>query len=135
MARIVAVSACSTEKSQASAYLDYQSRHSAEILEEYYTHQLANAVKGGDAGANNNKMLTYIRNHVRDCFDKTFEDAVANKYEAEVGGNAATASKWHEILGNKHGFIYDSFAADYTAWREQKQKNLDQVIADWNSRT
>ncbi len=132
IARIVAIAKSTTEFSQCSAYLDYLSRTSADILDSYYTEKLE-AAAGGTAGDQNSKMLTYIRNHVRDCFDKTFEDSITNLYANTTDSSAATNSKWHEILGNKYKFIYDSFKADYDANRASKQAALDAVVKDWNS--
>ncbi len=134
LARIVTVAKATTNFSQCSAYLDCVSRASTDVINTYYDDILAGKV-GGIAATQNNRMLTYIRNHVRDCFDKTFEDAVANKYAATHGDTAATATKWHEILGNIHGFIYPSFANDYKAQAQQKQANLDEVVAEWDSKT
>ena len=129
MARIVAVSACSTEKSQASAFLDYMSRNSADILEEYYTVQLAAKV-GGVAGENNVKMLTYIRNHVRTCFDKTFEDAIAD-YMLETD-SGAYGKRWHYML-QTNKFSMPGISTQYYAYYLEKQKNLDTIYDQWNS--
>jgi hypothetical protein len=128
MARIVSVAKCSTEKAQASAYLDYQSRNSAEILEDYYTVQLAASV-GGLAGENNKKMLTYIRNHVRSCFDKTFEDAIAD-YTGDTD-STAVRQRWHYML-QSNKFVMPTIATQYNSFYLNKQKGLDTVYAAWN---
>jgi hypothetical protein len=128
MARIVSIAKCSTEKSQASAYLDYQSRNSAEILEQYYTVQLAAKV-GGVAGENNQKMLTYIRNHVRSCFDKTFEDAIAD-YLGDTD-STATQQRWHYML-QTNGFVKPGISTEYNAYYLDKQKNLNTIYTEWN---
>jgi hypothetical protein len=128
MARIVSVAKCSTEKAQASAYLDYQSRNSAEILEDYYTVQLAASV-GGLAGENNKKMLTYIRNHVRSCFDKTFEDAIAD-YTGDTD-STAVQQRWHYML-QSNKFVMPTIATQYNSFYLNKQKGLDTVYAAWN---
>ena len=130
IARIVSIAKCSTEKSQASAYLDYVSRNSADILEEYYTVQLASSVSGGAASANNNKMLTYIRNHVRTCFDKTFEDAIAD-YMQETD-SSALVKRWHYILQTKE-FQMPNISVEYQQYYLEKQKNLDKIYEQWNS--
>ncbi|MBQ7355905.1 MAG: hypothetical protein IJW66_00755, partial [Clostridia bacterium] len=129
MARIVAIAECSTEKSQASAYLDYQSRNSADILEEYYTVQLAAKV-GGVAGENNKKMLTYIRNHVRSCFDKTFEDAIAD-YTSDTDADALN-NRWHYML-QSNGFVMDTISTQYNAYYQDKQEKIDDIYEQWNS--
>lgn len=129
IARIIAVAKATTDFAQCSAFLDYNSRMSADILDEYYEGTLV-AQTGGLAGNANKEMLTYIRNHVRDCFDKTFEDAVSSR----MGNTDATAisNKWHEQL-SKFRFNYPDFSAQYSSMKEAKQKNLLAVLADWNS--
>ena len=129
VARIVAIAECSDEKAQASAYLDYVSRNSADILDEYYTVQLASAVSGGEAGANNNKMLTYIRNHVRSCFDKTFEDAIAD-YTSDTDSTALN-NRWHYLL-QKSGYSIPTISTQYNAYYLDKQKKLTEIYTDWN---
>ena len=129
MARIVSIAECSTKKAQASAYLDYQSRNSADILEQYYTVQLAASV-GGVSGENNKKMLTYIRNHVRNCFDKTFEDAIAN-YLGQMD-STAEAKRWHYML-QSNKFVMPSISTQYNAYYLEKQENLETIYKQWNS--
>ncbi len=129
LARIVAVAKCSTEKAQTSAYLDYLSRNSADILETYYTVQLAAKV-GGVAGENNRLMLTYIRNHVRTCFDKTFEDAIAD-YMLETDSSAYN-KRWHYML-QMEGFSMPGISNQYTAYYLEKEKNLNTIYNQWNS--
>ena len=126
MARIVAIAKCSTEKSQASAYLDYVSRNSADILEEYYTMELA--IYG--IHANNNKMMTYIRNHARTCFDKTFEDVIAD-YMLETDSNAY-AKRWHYMLQSEK-FQMSTISVQYEQYYQTKQANLDLIYAQWNT--
>ena len=129
MARIVAIAECSTEKAQASAYLDYQSRHSADILEDYYTVQLAAKV-GGVAGENNIKMLTYIRNHVRSCFDKTFEDAIAD-YTGDTD-STALMNRWHYLL-QSNKFVMRGISTSYNGLYQDKQAKLTTIYNQWNS--
>ena len=129
IARIIAISKSTTEFAQCSAFLDYQSRMSAEILDEYYDVRLASAT-GGLAGEFNNYMLTYIRNHVRDCFDKTFEDSISNKIASTDA--TATENKWHELL-SQNNFIFEDFTGMYEANYENKDKYLNMVIDDWNN--
>ena len=129
LARIMAISKASTKFSQCSAFLDYQSRNSAAILEDYYGQQLTAAV-GGLAGEQNSKMLTYIRNHVNDCFDKTFEDAIANK-AGETDANA-TSTRFHGYLMN-NDYKVSSFSIVYDAVCVNKQGHLDSIWNDWIS--
>ena len=102
---------------------------SAEILDEYYNVRLASST-GGLAGEFNNFMLTYIRNHVRDCFDKTFEDSVSNKIASTDA--TATENKWHELL-SQNGFIYPTFSDAYKANAANKESQFQLVLDDWNN--
>jgi hypothetical protein len=129
IARIIAISKSTTEFAQCSAFLDYQSRMSAGILNEYYNVRLASST-GGLAGKFNNFMLTYIRNHVRDCFNKTFEDSISNKIQSI--DSTATENKWHELLG-QNNFQFAEFSNSYKANAENKNKYLQMVIEDWNN--
>ncbi len=128
LARIMAISKVTTKFSQCSAYLDYQSRSSADILEEYYTEKLATSVGGGAAGENNADMLTYIRNHVNDCFDKTYEDAIAN-YMGETDRNAS-GTRWHGMLMN-NDYQMNSFSHIYSSVLDQKQGYIQEVYNAW----
>ncbi len=85
--------AVNTEKfSQCTAYLNYQSTHSTDILNEYYNTTLTkNAAGESDAAAGNVQMLTYIRANVRSAFDKIFEDAVGNYAEM-------SSDLWHKVI-------------------------------------
>ena len=127
IARIMAISKATSNFAQCSAFLDYQSRTSAEILEDYYGHQLTAAV-GGVAGEQNSKMLTYIRNHVNNCFDKTFEDAISQK----AGDTDANASqtRFHGALMNAD-YKVSSFSTLYNTVVGDKSKHLASVWADW----
>ena len=129
IARIIAIAKATTDFAQCSAFLDYNSRMSAEILDEYYEGTLVSST-GGLAGNANKDMLTYIRNHVRDCFDKTFEDAVSARMSA-VDDNS-TSNKWHEIL-SRNKFDYADFSAQYKSMREAKEEALAKVLEDWES--
>ncbi len=127
IARIVAISKATTNFAQCSAFLDYQSRNSAEILDDYYNEKLTAAV-GGVAGEQNAQMLTYISNHVNDCFDKTYEDAIAN-YMGESDPNAVS-TRWHGMLMNA-GYKMNSFSSVYTSVLGQKQGFIRDVYNAW----
>ncbi len=128
LARIMAISSVTTKFSQCSAYLDYQSRMSADVVEKYYTEKFTNSVGGGTAGEQNPEMLTYIRNHVNDCFDKTYEDAIAN-YMGETDRNAF-GTRWHGmILANEYKM--NSFSHIYSSVLDQKHRYIEEVYNAW----
>ena len=129
IARIVAISKTTTEFEQCIAFLNYQSTHSAEILEAYYTNELTAAV--GGENTNNAEMLTYIRNHVRDCFDKTYEDVISSYMEGNGDENADT-NKWHIIFKTQH-YRYTGIGGDYTSIYELKQDELEGILTVWSN--
>lgn len=129
VARIVGISYTSTNFSQCSAFLDYVSRTSADILDQYYNSELT-AKTGGVAGENNALMLTYIRNHVRDCFDKSCEDMIANNM-ATAGDTKADDYRWHDIIWDR-GYKIDDFTSMYLSLYAKKQGELDKIVKQWN---
>ena len=129
LARIIGVAGQSTKFAQCSAYLDYVSRNSQDILDEYYEGQLASMV-GGVASTDNSKMLTYIRNHVRDCFDKTYEDVIGN-FNKSTDGGAADQNKWHEILSRNRFILGSGISTNYESLYADKMADLNTVIAEW----
>lgn len=127
VARICAISAATTEASQCTAFLAYQSEHSEDILNEYYEVNLV-ATAGGLAGEYSENMLAYIRNHVNDCFDKTYEDAIAQA-NLQKDSNAMSY-RWHYILSQKN-YQYTGLSAEYGQYKGTKQQYLNNIWADW----
>jgi hypothetical protein len=128
LARIVAIAAQTDKFEMCSAFLDYQSRHSADVLNTYYEQNLAASVRG-DTTEDNIKMLTYIRNHVRDCFDKTFEDVIGN-YNS--GDKLAAMRRWHEII-RSFNFQVTSMDIEYDRLYLQKMQDIQATLAQWNN--
>ena len=126
--KVISISATTTEFEQCSAFLDYQSRNSSEILDMYYDEQLASAVEG-EASSDNKQMLTYIRNHVRDCFDKTYEDVIADFMSST--DSTATENKWHTAL-MRAGYRVSDLSAVYNGNYAKKAGDLNKIITAWN---
>lgn len=137
LARIVAIGRNTTEFEQCTAFLDYQSTHSKDILDAYYTQELVARTSGGLAGNQNKRMLTYIRNHVRDCFDKTYEDVISSYLEGN-GDKQAMNNRWHVLL-QSNKFIYSGLSVDYSAFRVEKNaylvgddnRNIKGILDTW----
>ena len=132
--RIGAINAKTTKFAKISAYLDYQSLNSTDILEEYYEVKLCGDVAGGGA---HKEMLQFIRKKVRTSFDKAFEDAIGYLFvnESVSGGGssdaAATSSekqKWHSLIMADH-FECDAgkMANYYLTYVEDKKGRLDSL--------
>ncbi len=125
IAKIIGISAATSEFEMCTAFLNEVSTNSADVLEEYYTVNLAQAVGGGVAGDNNVKMLEYIRNHVNDCFDKTYDDVV--RFYKESSNN----NTWHNLLQNAN-YQMTSFQSDYGTMKDEKNATLQQVVTQWS---
>ena len=107
--------------SACTAFLDYQSTHSTDILTEYYDYNLQyNVVDGAVEGTVT--MLQYIRKNVRSAFDKTFEDAVG------VYG-ADKKIRWHTLL-EQNSYSYD-IRTTYTTHAGTKQGFLNKLYAEY----
>ncbi len=59
---------------ECTAFLNFQSTNSTEILDNYYTYELCYGAAGGAQGTV--EMLEYLRANVRTSFDKAMEDAM-----------------------------------------------------------
>ena len=99
-----------------TAFLDYQSTHSTEILDAYYNRYLC--VKVVDAGVEGTvRMLQYIRSNVRSAFDKTFEDALGI-YDSSI-------TKWASKMALSD-FICD-IRQDYQSLADKKTEVLNKL--------
>ena len=112
----------STEKfAQCTAYLNYMSTHSTDILNEYYDYAYQYDVSEGETKCNV-EMLKYIRTNIRWCLDKTFEDALARFYASDICGGLP--EEWHTIIRYENLDVsYEEMIAYYAtlapkkAWR------------------
>ena len=95
LGRIGAISYTTEKFSQCTAYLNYQSTNSTDILNEYYDYKLQYDVVGTEVKGNV-EMLKYIRKNVRSSFDKAFEDALGRFYDAT--DDKSMAEQWHTMI-------------------------------------
>lgn len=93
--RIAGIAVKSNKFAQCSAFLNYQSLNSYDILNDYYNLTLKTDAAGAVEG--NAEMLDYIRANVRSSFDKAFEDAIARHHQ-QAGDTATNKNKWHNII-------------------------------------
>ena len=122
--RIGGISATTTKFSQCSAFLNYQSLNSTDILNNYYNVQLQYAVS--DGSAHNTYMLQYIRSNVRSSFDKAFEDAIGIFFKATTGGES-NANRWHGILMAAN-FYKTDMENTYASLYLSKETNLRSLV-------
>ena len=133
-ARVAAISRMSTEKSQCSAFLDYQSRNSADILESYCDNFLDNS-SGELAGDYNSQMVNYMRNHARSGFDMILDEVLAYKidpFHDYLPDPKAYQERWRYIF-ESNNFSISNMDTMYYAYYETKQADLDDIYAIWRS--
>ncbi len=108
-----------------TAFLDYQSSHSKQILNDYYDVNLqANVVDDSEEGGTV-EMLQYIRNNVRSVFEKTFEDAIGF-YESDLDKD-----RWHAVLGASYFLMGEQIRGTYDSIRLAKQGVLETLYAKY----
>ena len=122
--RVGAISNTTLKFKQCSAFLDYQSRNSSDILEQYYNTTLTYGVAAGDGLEGNVGMLELIRSNVRSSFDKAFEDAIGFFYKNVDAGS--DSNRWNIML-QAAGFQLDDAATKYRSVAELKQTYLTQL--------
>lgn len=120
--RVGAISSKTRNFSQCTAFLNYQSTHSDEVLTNYYEY-LQNIASGGDEGTV--EMLDFIRNHVRSSFDKLTEDAISDYFGED------NAPGWHKIMGDAEYNL--DITAQYSSIYENKQSYLVALMNTYNT--
>ena len=108
--------ASNTTFTECTAFLDYQSTHSTEILDAYYNRYLCVQVVDGEVEGTV-EMLRYIRSNVRSAFDKTFEDA--------LGVYDSTITKWTSPMSTDE-FIHD-IRQKYREFADKKTEVLQNL--------
>ena len=120
------ITAKTTKFSQCSAFIQYQSTHSREVLDYYYEYNLSDsATAGGVTG--NLDMLEYIRNNVRTSFDKLFEDAIGLFFD---NSGISDADRYHTLLAN-YEYKFDDFTNVYRETVDLKKSNLAKLELEY----
>ena len=125
--RIGGISATTTKFAQCTAFLDYMSRNSTDILDEYYDYKLQYDVAGGSEG--NVEMLQYIRENVRSSFDKAFEDAIG-KFFSSVD-EESNKNKWHVMIANAN-YRMTTMEAEYDRLYDTKELYLRSLVREYD---
>jgi hypothetical protein len=105
---------------QCSAFIQYQSTHSSDILNEYYDYNLILDVSDGIGG--NVKMLKFIRENVRTAFDKLFEDSIGLFFEST--SQLTRETRWHHIV------MKNSYQVEMRPHYEQYKDIKQQCLLD-----
>ena len=107
---------------ECTAFLNYQSTNSSEILNNYYTYNLCYGAAGGSAGTV--EMLEYLRENVRTSFDMVMEDAQEVFY-----GSDYDALKVTNLINADNDFYCPSFYNDWSNIYEDKVESLATLVA------
>ncbi len=112
--------ASNTTFTECTAFLDYQSTHSTQILDSYYNRYLCVQVVDG-AVEGTVRMLQYIRANVRSAFDKTFEDALG-VYDSSI-------TKWQSgvLEAMRQGTSAPDIRKDYGEHAAKKTEVLNKL--------
>ncbi|MBQ8381239.1 MAG: InlB B-repeat-containing protein [Clostridia bacterium] len=113
---------CTSKFVQCSAFLQYQTEHSKEIVDHYYNYNLTYDTASGLDG--NIEMVEYIRSNLGSGFDKLFEDAIGFYYEDTQPG--AEQNRWHTLIVTAK-FQMDNMSDIYKSLIGAKQTNLDKL--------
>lgn len=112
---------------QCTAFVQYQSTHSTEILNEYYNYNLTYDIADGLQG--NIEMLQYIRENVRSCFDKVFEDSIG--FFNVKGDSAAVANRWHNLISTAR-YKMTNMDQEYARLYSLKEGYLKALVKEYD---
>ena len=106
-----------------TAFLNYLSTHSTDVLNTYYNINLQYQFTMGDAGTT--EMLKYIRLNVRSAFDKTIEDAVGI-----FGGSELYQKLWGYPM-TTNDYQYSDIRGFYTSNLGDKNIKIDELYDEY----
>ena len=122
MARPGAIAKNTTKFVECTAYLNYQSTHSTDILNEYYNYELMYNIAGGAQGTV--EMLKYVRENVRTSFDKVMEDALGTFHGQEAYDVKVL------VMMTKSSWGVEDIRGEYKKVLEQKKEYLADLV-EW----
>ncbi len=127
-----AIAANTAKFAECTAFLNYQSTHSTEILNEYYDFNLQYTVVDGSSKGTV-EMLQYIRSNVRSAFDKTFEDALSFRFEDDHAAAGIDKVLWHAFLSSKNYAYGEQIYNSYAELRDMKQGELQTLLREYET--
>ena len=125
VSKIIAISVNTTKFAQCTAFLDYMAQNSEDILEDYYYQLQYNAAGGATY---NVEMLDYLRNHIRDCFDKTIDDSLSRYFRTE---NMEVINWTFAGFMSNSQYNVTNGREKYTAIIANKNKNLQRLVDEY----
>jgi hypothetical protein len=101
--RVASISAITLKFAECTAFLNYQSTHSAEILSSYYDYKLLFDVAAGDNGTK--AMLKLLNDNVGSSFDKVTDDIIRHYHgmsSTDLKNLIGTTDpRWHNLIASK----------------------------------
>ena len=122
--RVGAIANTTTKFAQCSAFLDYQSRNSSGILEQYCNATLTYGVAAAEGLEGNIEMFELMRANVGSSLDKAYDDAIGFFYNS-INADS-NANRWNTMLSSA-GFQLDDAATKYASVAQLKQTYLEQL--------
>ena len=127
VARPGAISKNTTKFVECTAYLNYQSTHSTEILDEYYKYELMyNVVNSAESTIG---MLKYARANIRTSLDSAMEDAMVIVCDSNIND--------YKILSfvPRNDFFVDDIRGEYSRVVGVKRSCFWEVVDYFEKRT
>ena len=121
------ISASTTKFAQCTAYLEYMSQNSTDILNEYSDYKLQYDVADGTEG--NIEILQYIRANVRSAFDMVYED-VLGRFFGTVDPDSASY-RWHAML-MANQFKVTTMETEYERLYATKEQYLQSLVREYD---
>ena len=130
-AKVGAIAVKSTRFAQCSAFLDYSSLNSEEVLRAYYDLVLMSDNAYTPDG--NIEIADLVRSSLGSAFDKTFEDAIA-RHAFGSGDSTLNSYKWHNVI-YENRFVLEPGAMRefYDSLVDMKNMYLEQIAQSYAS--
>ncbi len=122
IAKVAAISVATTKFKECTAWLDYQSTHSTDILNYYYDQELQYAIAGGAKHSVN--VLKELRNNVSTALDKCYDDAVSTYASIQD-------KRWCQLIWDKWDYQPTEIRTDYNAAVQLKKDILEEIRAKY----
>ncbi len=122
------ISAATKKFVQATAFLNYQSSNSTEILNEYYDYNLMYDIASSGGVEGNVEMLKFIRGNIKTGFEKYYEDAIGMLASS---GDLDASARWHNII-LKQGYDCNMRNA-YAKYWYKKNISLQDIVTHYNT--
>ena len=123
-----AISANTAKFAECTAFLNYQSTHSDDILHEYYEYYFQYSV--ADGSVYTLQMLEFIRSNIRSTFDKNFEDILIPRLNDVEG---VPAVSWHGYLTAYRYAHGAEIEATYASLRDIKHYEIQNIARDYEN--